>query len=219
MELIAREPEWFGKIDSSAHVYHVYSENMEAEEDFRKFADDTSNHLKLLYCIDMLNEGIHIDDIDAVFLCRPTISPIVYKQQIGRAIAAGSDTRPVLFDMVNNFENLNKIEGFREELQDAFKMYATSNGEINENTCFFEIVDELRECRTLLEEIQRNLDSTWETYYLAYKAYIKENRTAEIDMRHVTEDGLYLGKWVYRQRRYFLDGQMPAAKNECLDRI
>lgn len=32
----------------------------------------------------MLNEGVHVEGLDGVILCRTTVSPIVYKQQIGR---------------------------------------------------------------------------------------------------------------------------------------
>ena len=51
---------------------------------FADFKTDTSNRLKLLFCIDMLNEGVHVEDISGVILFRPTISPIIYKQQIAR---------------------------------------------------------------------------------------------------------------------------------------
>ena len=39
----------------------------------------------------MLNEGVHIEKIDGVILFRPTASPIIYKQQIGRALSASKD--------------------------------------------------------------------------------------------------------------------------------
>lgn len=48
----------------------------------------------------MLNEGIHVDDVDGVILLRPTVSPIIYKQQIGRALAAGKEKNAVIFDIV-----------------------------------------------------------------------------------------------------------------------
>lgn len=41
--------------------------------------DDDSSHLRLIYCIDALNEEIHLDDISGVILFRPTVSPIIYK--------------------------------------------------------------------------------------------------------------------------------------------
>ena len=57
----------------------------------------------------MLNEGVHIDGVSGVILLRPTVSPIIYKQQIGRALAAGSKKNSVIIDVVNNIENLYSV--------------------------------------------------------------------------------------------------------------
>lgn len=68
---------------------HMYSENPKSERDLEAFTMDNSMHIKLLFVIDMLNEGIHIPDIDGAILLRPTVSPILYRQQIGRVLSAG----------------------------------------------------------------------------------------------------------------------------------
>ena len=59
----------------------------------------------VLFCIDALNEGIHVENVAGVILLRPTISPIIYKQQIGRALSASKTTVPVIFDIVNNIDD------------------------------------------------------------------------------------------------------------------
>ena len=86
-EMKERVPEWFGKIDSDPHVYTAYSDDPLTSKAFADFKADESEHLKLLFCIDMLNEGIHVDNVSGVILLRPTVSPIVFKQQIGRALS------------------------------------------------------------------------------------------------------------------------------------
>lgn len=68
----------------------------------------------------MLNEGIHVDDVDGVILLRPTVSPIIYLQQIGRALSAGNKNQPVIFDLVNNFDSLYCIDCLKNEMQEAF---------------------------------------------------------------------------------------------------
>ena len=47
-----------------------------------------------------------MDGVDGVILLRPTVSPAVYKQQVGRALSAGGENTPVIFDIVMNIENL-----------------------------------------------------------------------------------------------------------------
>jgi superfamily II DNA or RNA helicase len=87
-DMMTHVPEWFSKVDPNPHVYSAYSEDPSTDRSFAAFKADDSDHLKLLFCIDMLNEGIHVDDVSGVILLRPTVSPIVYKQQIGRALSA-----------------------------------------------------------------------------------------------------------------------------------
>ena len=93
---------WFNKIDKEPHIYTAYSLDPTTEQAFEKFKKDESDHLKLLFCIDMLNEGVHVENISGVVLFRPTVSPIIYKQQIGRALSASKTKDPIIFDIVNN---------------------------------------------------------------------------------------------------------------------
>ena len=118
-EMADKAKEWFAKVDTEPHIYKAYSNDPAASKAFSAFKADVSKHLKLLYSIDMLNEGINVDDIDGVILLRPTVSPIIYKQQIGRALSAGKKSNPVIFDIVVNIENLYSIGAVEEEMQIA----------------------------------------------------------------------------------------------------
>ncbi len=77
-DMIDKAKEWFAIIDEKPHIYKAYSSDPETSKAFADFKADTSKHLKLLYCIDMLNEGVHVDDISGVILLRPTVSPIIF---------------------------------------------------------------------------------------------------------------------------------------------
>lgn len=128
-DMIDKADEWFHKVDKRPHIYEAYSNDPETSKAFHEFKDDNSDHLKLLYCIDMLNEGVHVDDVSGVILLRPTISPIIYKQQIGRALSAGKSQRPVIFDIVNNIENLYSIDSIKEEMKVAVRYYRSHDNE------------------------------------------------------------------------------------------
>lgn len=159
-EMISMVPEWFENIDLFLHIYYVFVNNLESEEVFIDFVTDRSSHLKLLFAIDMINEGIHIDDVDGVILLRPTISPIVFKQQIGRALAVGKKRMPIIFDLVNNSNSLSYIEDLKDEFEEMVHVFEQSGENKGDSIEKFEIVDELRESRILFEQLQRNLDST-----------------------------------------------------------
>ncbi len=202
-EMISHTSEWFSKVDSNPHIYSAYSNDPETSRAFQSFKKDNSKHLKLLYCIDMLNEGVHVDDVSGVILLRPTVSPIIYKQQIGRALAAGKKTNAVIFDIVLNIESLYSIGAVEEEIQIA-TVYYRSHGEenkiVNEH---FKIIDELCDCRELFEKLNETLSASWELMYESAKQYYEENGNLEVPKRFVTDNGLNLGSWVETQRKVF----------------
>ncbi len=197
-------PEWFVKVDSAPHIYTVYSDDPETSEEFEAFKADTSGHLKLLYCIDMLNEGIHVDGVDGVILLRPTVSPTIYKQQIGRALAAGGKKTPVIFDVVMNIENLCSIGAVEEELRAAV-LFCRANGRGDEVVQeHFRVIDELGDCRRLFAQLNETLGASWDAMYAMAKEYYAQHGNLEIPAKYATADGYSLGAWVATQRKIYL---------------
>lgn len=223
MDQMMKHTEWFSKVDKEPHMYSVYSSDPGADKAFMDFKEDNdNNHLRLLYCIDALNEGIHVDDISGVILLRPTVSPIVYKQQIGRALSASKKTNAVIFDIVLNIENIYSIDSIKEEMQVATSYYR-SLGEadqiINEK---FKVIDEVRNCRELFEKLNDALTATWDMYYASAKQYYKENGNLEVPARYITEEGYALGSWLNNQkaiRKGTIVGKLTEDQIQKLDSI
>ena len=223
MDQMMKHKEWFSKVDKQPHMYSVYSSDPGADKAFKDFKEDNdNNHLRLLYCIDALNEGIHVDDISGVILLRPTVSPIVYKQQIGRALSASKKTNAVIFDIVLNIENLYSIDSVKEEMEVATSYYR-SLGEneqvINEK---FKVIDEVRNCRELFEKLNDTLTATWDIYYECAKKYYKENGNLEVPARYITEEGYALGSWIANQksiRKGTINGKLNEDQINKLDSI
>ena len=202
-DMIDKADVWFAKVDKKPHIYTAYASDPETSKAFADFKADTSKHLKLLYCIDMLNEGVHVEDISGVILLRPTISPIIYKQQIGRALSASKSKNPVIFDIVNNIENLYSIDTVKEEMQAAIHYYHTHNGEgvvINDT---FELIDKVADCKSLFRELEGTLSASWDAMYEKAKMYYKEYGDLEVPMTYFTEDGYSLGSWIATQRSVY----------------
>lgn len=215
-------PEWFSGVDRDPHIYQVYSEDPGSEQAFQDFKQDVSSHLKLLLCIDMLSEGIHVEDISGVILLRPTTSPIVYKQQIGRALAAGKGGTPLIVDVVNNFDNLVSASWLQDEVRTAAVYYRERGmGEqIVEDS--FRIIDEVRECRTLLEQLEKSLSATWEINYQAAKHYFETYGDLNVPVAYRTKNGIQLGVWLSSQRRLYnsrFHGSLTQERIEKLNRI
>ncbi|MEG0314949.1 MAG: DEAD/DEAH box helicase [Erysipelotrichaceae bacterium] len=53
--------------------------------------EDDSDSLKVIFCVNILNEGIDIPSINLVLMLRPTASPIVFIQQLGRGLRKNLD--------------------------------------------------------------------------------------------------------------------------------
>lgn len=213
---------WFRRVDSEPRIYTVFYNDTATDREFREFKKDNSAHLKLLFCIDMLNEGVHVDDVDGVILLRPTVSPIIYLQQIGRALSAGSRKTPVIFDLVNNFDSLSCIDCLKKELEEAFVLFPTTYGKGFRFSERFHITDETKDCRMLFQKLQTNLSSAWETYYIAARQYYREKGNLKVPKSYLTQTGLTLGSWIQTQRRVragSVTGNLSEEKVRKLDEI
>ncbi|MCM1508408.1 MAG: Helicase associated domain protein [Ruminococcus flavefaciens] len=202
-EMIDKASEWFQHIDEKPHIYSVYSDDASASKSFAEFKADNSEHLKLLYCIDALNEGVHIENISGVILLRPTVSPIIYKQQIGRALSASKLKNPVIFDIVNNIENLYSIDSIEEEMKAAIVYYRSHGGDgfvVNES---FELIDKVADCKALFDELEGTLSASWDIMYGYAKQYFEKHGDLEVPQRYFTDDGYSLGTWIQTQRRVY----------------
>ncbi len=199
-EMAEMAPRWFSGIDRHPHIYKAYSDDPETSRAFADFKADDSDHLKLLFCIDMLNEGIHVDDISGVILLRPTVSPIIYKQQIGRALAAGKKTSAVIFDIVLNIENLYSVDAVEEEIQIATAYYRSLGMDDTIVSEHFQVVDEVRDCRLLFDKLNETLTASWDLMYEVAEKYYAENGDLEVPKCYVSPEGYTLGIWIATQR-------------------
>ena len=202
-EMIAKVPKWFGRIDKEPHVYCVYSEEPGTSKEFADFKADASEHLKLLFCIDMLNEGIHVEEVSGVILLRPTVSPIIYKQQIGRALSAGKNRHAIIFDVVLNIENLYSIGTVEEEMRVAVEAYRRQGREEKIVHDHFQVVGEVKDCIRLFQRLEGTLSASWDLMYAEAERYYREQGDLEIPKRYTTPAGLSLGQWLDTQRRVY----------------
>lgn len=218
-EMMGKVGEWFAKVDAKPHVYYAYSNDPATSQAFADFKADGSGHLKLLFTIDMLNEGIHVDDVSGVILFRPTVSPIIYKQQIGRALSASKTTEPVIFDIVNNIENLYSIGTIEQEMQVAMQYYRM-NGEaasvVNER---FKVIDEVGNARELFDALNDTLSAGWETMFRLAKEYYEKNGHLEVPRRYKTTGGYSLGNWIFTQRKVYAGEQYGQLDGERIKKL
>ena len=226
-EMVSHVPEWFAGVNPNAVVYQAYSDDPNTDRAFADFKTDMTKRLKLLFCIDMLNEGVHVESISGVVLFRPTISPIIYKQQIQR-----------LDDIGMVWGNRNEI-AWQRGLESAQKYHETHGnlmvpgkyidpegyplGQWIIKTRQQRLNDRLKEERiTQLDEIGMVwsvFDVKWEKAFVLAAAYYEQNGNLNMPRSYVTAAGEKLGYWVANQQWMYQKGKLSDDQIMRLERI
>lgn len=64
----------------------------------------------VIFCVDMFNEGVDIPGIDMVMFLRPTESPTIFLQQLGRGLRKSKDkTKLLVLDFIGNYKKAEMI--------------------------------------------------------------------------------------------------------------
>nr|WP_259472575.1 DEAD/DEAH box helicase family protein [Clostridium estertheticum] len=72
-----------------------------------------TGELNIIFSVDMFNEGLDIPQIDMILLLRPTESPTIFLQQLGRGLRKYKDKKYVnVLDFIGNYKKANLIPFF-----------------------------------------------------------------------------------------------------------
>lgn len=148
----------FGKVNAKIRMDYLLSktekedslgkmrrQNRETLEEFD--ARGKTDELNLLFCVDMINEGVHLEDVDGIVLFDLTESNILYKQRIGRVFSVGRKEETVIIDAANNW--VKHIRNYQ-EIANAVKQRGERSLEKED---FFKLIPEEVEMLDLLEEM------------------------------------------------------------------
>lgn len=150
---------WFREAGYEGEIfdYPYYSNSNKVKDNLKSFENNNKEGIKLLFVIDKLNEGLHLDEVHGCILLRTTTSNIIYYQQIGRAIDAGSSEKRVILDLVSNF---NSIKSFSLKSDLEKNVNRRRNGEFSHgnpdedfNVDKFSVVDMVQPCIDIFNKI------------------------------------------------------------------
>ncbi len=190
------------------HSYSVYSDYPDKEKDYKEFCEDNSDSAKILFSINMLNEGIHLEDISGVLMLRTTQSNLIYLQQLGRLLEADNLGKYLLvFDFVNNFSSVNDGVGLLKEIKDTIAREKESDPNFDdsgfEDIETFFVLEQVLEIQEMFREIEGRLEGSWDLYIKALKQYKEREEDCDVQSKHVeVVDGVSvkLGQWCCRIR-------------------
>lgn len=125
------------------------------QDNLNNFNDD-KNGISVMICIDVLNEGVHVDNVDNIIFFRRTMSPRIYFQQIGRLLSFSGRRQNVrVFDLVDNIANHKAIYDVYDEFLEEIEKRIAANPEKREE--YEEIISRFKisnETITLIKELQ-----------------------------------------------------------------
>ena len=139
----------------------------------RLVSDTRSDYLQYILTVDIFNEGVDIPEINQVVLLRPTQSPIVFVQQLGRGLRKSKGKEyVVILDFIGNYKNNFMIpialSGDRSYNKDNIRRYVLEGERIipGSSTIHFDeiskkqifaSIDKLSGIKTFIKESYKNL--------------------------------------------------------------
>ncbi len=207
---------WFKQINKNIETHYMHSLE---DEDHNKYTLDRfhyikNDNLKLLYSVGMLNEGVHVNDIDGVIMLRPTSSPILYQQQLGRALTTGKKHEPLVFDVVNNIECLKDIELLRDTVIKIMEKSNKPKKEIQRMEETFKIIDDYKNISILIKELDINATYGWNEKYELLKQYVENHNGMFPPMSEPI-----IGNWLDRQKQLYKKRELSKERKDKLNEL
>lgn len=111
------------------------SESARAAAIERLAGNETEDALDYIISVDIFSEGVDVPEINQVIMLRPTESPIVFIQQLGRGLRKAEDKEyVVIIDFIGNYRNNFMIpialSGDRSYNKDNIRRYVTEGGRV-----------------------------------------------------------------------------------------
>lgn len=203
---------WFQKsFKEDINIYSIHSNKKNNQTEYENFKSST-NGFNLLFVVNMLNEGIHID-VDGLIFLRGTRSAIIYYQQLGRVLTSSKKTPPLIFDFVKNAQNILMLD-YKDEVEKLSKSLQGSEKVFNYSISgYFDIFDETIDFRNALNEIELHTSGWMEKY----------NRLMEFKIQHgdinIPYQNIVLYRFLMLQKKKYYNGKLSDDKIKLLNRL
>jgi superfamily II DNA or RNA helicase len=178
---------WFcgaGFTVASSCIIHSGLTDREQHEQMKQFESDKAGGVKLMFSVNMLNEGIHIPNVNAVLMLRTTSSRIIYMQQMGRCLTAANTAKPLVLDMVDNITTTTAIKGIADEFDALEIQQAEHEGREPRK---FEVKDYTLGVRDLIEKLVQDtytIDERLQILNAYIEQYDRLPKSSEADYKH-----------------------------------
>ena len=165
----------------------------------------------------MLNEGLHVDNVDGELMLRTTDSHIIYLQQLGRVLKVNGKT-PLVIDIANNIEAYENIYDVRDEILEHLG-YDEYNDEIipKELKEKFKIYGYTKDIVGILKQIDFMYNLPFNKVVEVIKEYLKNTGKTYEEIKQIDEyKGIKIGIWKTTRRQEYRKGKLSKEKELAL---
>lgn len=96
-----------------AAAVHSDTTLLSVEQKRAYIQDFRDNNLKILFTVDLFNEGVDFPDVEALLFLRPTESKTIFIQQLGRGLRLSPNkSHVIVLDFIGNFKKAENIRQY-----------------------------------------------------------------------------------------------------------
>ena len=194
--IMAKARDWFDEFDSRKIYFYAVHSLYRAEKNknaIEAFSSNQNKGIKLLFAVNMLNEGLHISDVDGIIMMRDTESKTIYLQQLGRALSVGHSQQPLIFDFVANINYVDVAN-----IVNFFKEVNINN--LDDSKLKFKLNVESLQVIRFIDRIKQKIlaynhrfDYNFDDYYRRIENYYIKFGNSSVPVSYKDEDGYPLG--------------------------
>ena len=136
--------------------------------------------LKILFAVDMFNEGLDVPSIDIVLFLRPTQSPTIFLQQLGRGLRKSENKKYLtVLDFIGNYKKANLVPFLLSD--SAYNKKTLLNESILDfeypEDCYIDFDFQLREELFLRmdDDVQKSMKNKKYSLFKDYIKFLDEN--------------------------------------------
>jgi len=97
----------------TAEAIHSDTSRLSPEERKLYIEEFRENNIKILFTVDVFNEGVDFPDVEALLFLRPTESKTIFIQQLGRGLRLNPyKSHVIVLDFIGNFKNVERIKDY-----------------------------------------------------------------------------------------------------------
>ena len=151
-----------------------------------------SGKIKVIFSVDMFNEGVDIPSVDMVMFLRPTESPIVFLQQLGRGLrrSKGKEYLNVL-DFIGNYEKAGRVRYLLTGKSKAEKQtYSSADKTDYPDDCFVDFDMKLIDLFAEMDKKQQTIKEQIRNEYFRVKELLGK-QPSRMDLFTYMDDDIY----------------------------